>query len=91
MCAGSREQEYQLCVVLFPYQEPVGFEVTLPATAVLPRQFVWTIAHGELAFGLQQTDGGFEQFHIIAAFATTFRVLAERLGHSYLVHRGSDA
>ena len=90
MCAGSREQEYKLCVVLFPNQEPVGFEVALPATAILSRQLVWTIAHGELAIGLKQTDGGFEQFHIITALATTFRVLAKRLGHSYLVHSGSD-
>ena len=90
MCAGSCEQQYQLCVVLFPYQEPVGFEVAFPATAVLSRQFVWTVAHGKLAICLQQTDGGLEQFHIIAALATTFRVLAERLGHSYLVHSESD-
>lgn len=90
MCAGSREQEYQFCVVLFPNKEPVGFEVALPATAIFSGQLVWTVAHGELAIGLQQTDGGLEQFHIITALATTFRILAERLGHSYLVHNGSD-
>ena len=73
MCASSCEQEYQLCVVLFPNQEPVGFEVALPATAVLSRQLVWTIAHRELAIGLQQTDGGLEQFHIIAARSVSLR------------------
>ena len=90
MRTGSCEQKYQLCIVLFPDQEPVGFEVALPATAVLPGQFVGTIAHGKLAVGLKQTDGGFEQFHIIAALTAAFRVLTERLGHPNLVYSGSD-
>ena len=45
-----------------------------------------TIGGGELAMGLKQTDGRLQQLHVVAALAAAFRVLAERLGHPYLVH-----
>ena len=86
MRAGSREQEYKLRIVLLPNQEPVGFQVALPATAVLSRQLMGPIYFGKLAVGFKQADGGLEQLHVIAALAATFRVLSERLGHPYFVH-----
>lgn len=90
MRACSCEQEYQLCIVLFPNQEPVGSQVALPAAIVLRREFVWTICGGQLAVGLKQSDGRLEQFHVVAAPAAAFRVLAERLSHSDFEHT-SDA
>lgn len=35
MCAGSCEQKYQLCVILFPNQKPVGFQMALPTAIIL--------------------------------------------------------
>ena len=41
--------QLQLPVILFPYQEPVGIDVTLPATFVFPLQFMWALLLGEFS------------------------------------------
>ena len=40
----------------------------------------------KLTVGFKQTYGGLEQFHVISALTTPFRVFSERLGHSDFVH-----
>ena len=86
MGSGACEKEYQFGVVLLPYQQPVWFEMSLPATGVLRRKFVGTVFRGKLTVGFKQADSSLEPFHVVATLAAAFRVLAERLGHSYFVH-----
>ena len=42
-----QEEKRQPCVILLPSHQPVRFDVTLPATIELPRQFVRAVLYGQ--------------------------------------------
>lgn len=56
MRASSQEQECQLCVVLLPRHQPVGFDVTLPGLNALVNQFVRAVLEGQSACSSEQSD-----------------------------------
>ena len=64
---------------------------SLPSDGILssrrnPRQFMGTLTCGKLAVDFEQTNGCFEQFHVISALSAAFRVFSERFRHSDFVH-----
>ena len=86
MSACACKEQCQFRIVLFPYQEPIGFKMAFPTSCIITRQFMWSIGLRQLSIHFKQTDSLLQQFHIISPFATSLRILTESLCHSDFVH-----
>ena len=84
------EYQLQLSVVLFPYQEPVRIDVTLPATLVFPLQFMGTVLLGECSLLLQDVKHRREVLNVQTTTGTEFQRASELAGIDYLVHRSAQ-
>ena len=88
----TRIDEYQLhlSVILFPYQEPVWIDVTLPAALVFPLQFMRAVLIGEFSLLLQDVKHRREILNVQATTDTEFQRATELAGIDYFLHRSAQ-
>ena len=65
--------QLQLSVILFPYQEPVWIDVTLPAALVFPLQLMRTVLLGEFSLLLQDIKYRREVLNVQTTTGTEFQ------------------
>lgn len=68
MSAGVNHQHDETVVVLFPHQEPVGLDVTFPASGIIARQLVRPVLLWKFPVFAKYVDGFGKKRKVPAAF-----------------------
>ena len=87
MSTRIEHQQFQHIVILFPYQQPVWLDVTLPLTFTTAMKHMGTILGREFPVTFQQFDDLTKIIHGVTTLDAAIQILLKLMSGINLVHQ----